>query len=86
MGKYGEDQIVWSLLQLWSTNQLKVIPVGRLPRLNIEVEGIWNYAYFEVIEIVDEINWYPSLVGIDQATENHTIFKFKKRILSVKYS
>ena len=56
MGKYGEYQIVCSLLQLWSTNQLKVIPVGRLPRVNIEVEGLQNYAYFEVIEIVDEIN------------------------------
>ena len=55
MGKYGEDQIVWSLFQLMSTNQLKVIPVGRLPRVNIEVEGLWNYAYFEVIELLMKV-------------------------------
>ena len=47
---------VWFLLQFWLENQLKVIPIGRLPRFHIEVEGLCNYAYFEVIEIVDEIN------------------------------
>ena len=61
----GMNKLVWSLLQLWLANQLKVIPVGWLPRGNVNVEELWNYAYFEVIEIVDESNWYPLLLGID---------------------
>ena len=51
-----------------------------------EVEGIRTYIDFEVIEIFNDINPYPTLLGINRAIENQTILNFKKRILSFKDS
>ena len=48
----------------------------------IDVEGLCTYADFEVINIVDDTNPYPALLGIDWAIDNQTIINFKKRILS----
>ena len=39
-----------------------------------------------MINIVDDTNPYPALLGIDWAIDNHTIINFKKRILSFEYS
>ena len=48
----------------------------------VDVEGLRTYANFEVINIVDDTNPYPTLLGIDCAIYNQTIINFKKRILS----
>ena len=48
----------------------------------IDVEGLRIFAEFEVINVVDDMNPYPALLGIDWAIENQTIINFKKRILS----
>ena len=42
------------------------------------------FVDFEVINIVDDMNAYPSLMGIDWAIDNQTMINFKKRILSFK--
>ena len=54
-----------SPIQLRLENQLKVLPIGRLSQVHVEVEGLKTYANFEVIDIVDDINHYPMLLGID---------------------
>ena len=36
--------------------------------------------YLEIIDIVDDANMYPSLLGIDWDIKNKTIIKCKKRI------
>ena len=72
----------WSPIQLRLANQSKVLPIGRLTQVPVEVEGLRTYAEFEVIDIVDDTNPYPALLGIDWAITNQTIIKFKKRILS----
>ena len=46
------------------------------------IEGIHASAYFDLIDIVDDTNPYPTLLGIDWAIDNQTIINFKKRILS----
>ena len=51
----------------------------------MEVEVLRTYAEFEVVDIVDETNPYPALLGNYWDTNNQTIIKFKKRILSFKY-
>ena len=51
----------------------------------VNVEGLCTYADFEVINIVDDTNPYPALLGIDWAINNQTIINFKKRILSFEY-
>ena len=48
----------------------------------VDVEGLRTYADFEVINIVDDTNPYPTLLGIDWAINNQTIINFKKRIIA----
>ena len=48
----------------------------------VNVEGLRTYADFEVINIVDDTNPYPALLGIDWVINNQTIINFKKRIIS----
>jgi len=50
-------------------NQQKIILVGRLQGVNIDIEGMRALANFEVIEIVDDSNPYPVILGIDWATD-----------------
>jgi len=41
--------------------------MGHLYRVRVDIEGVSTLAKFEVIEIVDENNPYPMLLGIDWA-------------------
>ena len=43
-----------------------------------------TFADFEFINIVDDTNPYPTLLGIDWAIDNQTIINFKKMIVSFK--
>ena len=61
----GKLRLVWSPVQLCLTNQLKVLHIGQLTQVLVEVEGLWTYADFEFIDIVDYTNPYPALMGID---------------------
>ena len=63
-----------------------MLPIGRLSERHVEVEGLRTYANFEVIDIVDDTNPYPNILGIDWVIDNHTIINFKKRILSFEDS
>ena len=76
----------WSPIQLRLTNQSKVLPIGRLTQVHVEVKGLRTYVEFKVIDIVNDTNPYPTLLGIDWAIYNQTIIKFKKRILSFEDS
>ena len=48
----------------------------------VDVKGLLTFVDFEVINIVDDMNPYPALLGIDWDIDNQTIINFKKRILS----
>ena len=50
MGKPRMDR---SPLQLFLSNQAKVLPIRRLRNVIVDVEGLRTYAEFEVINIVD---------------------------------
>ena len=52
----------------------------------MEVEGLRTYVNFEFIDIFDDTNPYPTLLGIDWEIDNQTIINFKKRILPFEYS
>ena len=67
-------------------NQSKVLPIGILNQVHVEVEGLRTYAEFQVIDIVNDTNPYPALLRIDWEIENQTIIDFKKRILSFEDS
>ena len=48
----------------------------------MDIEGFCSFVDFEVINIVDDTNPYPALLGIDWEMENQTIINFKRRTLS----
>ena len=78
----GKPRLDWSPIQLHLANQAKVLPIGWLSNVIVDVEGLRAYADFEVINIVDDRHPYLALLGIDWAIDNQTIINFKKRILS----
>jgi hypothetical protein len=45
----------------------------------VEIDGVRTFAYFEVIEIVDDSCPYPALLGIDWAFKNSTVVDLKNR-------
>jgi hypothetical protein len=45
----------------------------------MEIDGVGMFAYFEVIEIVDDSCPYPTLLGIDWDFNNSTVVDLKKR-------
>ena len=78
----GKPHLEWSPVQLRLANQVKVLPIGRLSQVPVDIEGLRTFADFEVINIVDDTNPYFTLMGLYWAIENQTIINFKKRILS----
>ena len=59
-------------------NQQKILPMGRLKGVTVDIEGASALADFEVIDIVDDNNPYPTLLGIDWATDMNGVINLKK--------
>jgi len=78
----GNPNLKWSPVQLRMANQQKVIPLGRLSGVLVDLDGVRSIAKFEVIEIVDDSNPYPPLLGIEWAFDNNVIINLKKRQMS----
>ena len=55
------------------------MPLGRFPSISIDIYGVNTLAYFEFIEIIDDNNPYPALLGIEWAMENAVVINLKKR-------
>ena len=53
--------------------------MGRLQEVTINIEGASALDDFQVIKIVDDINPYPALLGIDWATKMNGVIKLKKQ-------
>lgn len=58
-------------------NQVKVVPLGRLPRVPVDLDGVKSIAEFEVIQIVDDSSPYPALLGIEWAHDCNSIINLK---------
>lgn len=56
--------------------------MGYLYAITIDIEGESTLATFEVIEIVDDSNPYPALLGIDWPFEMDIIINLKKHKMS----
>jgi hypothetical protein len=61
----GELTLGYSPVQLKLANQHKVLPIGRLRGVTIDLDGVRTKEDFEVIEIVDNITHYPTVLGLD---------------------
>ena len=53
--------------------------MGRLQRVAVDIEGVSALVDFEVIEIVDDINPYHVLLGINWATDMNGVIYLKKQ-------
>ena len=60
-------------------NQQKIVPRGRFPNVPVDIDGVCTVADFEVIEIIDDNNPYPALLGIEWELENDAVIKLNKR-------
>ena len=76
--RMGRPALQWSPIQLWMANQQKIFPMGRLQGVIVDIEGANAQANFEVIEIVDDNNPYPVLLGIDWAIDMNRVINPKK--------
>ena len=57
-----------------------------MTQVPFEVEGLRMYVDFEVIDIVDDKNMYPTLFEMEWVIDSHTIINFKKIILTFEDS
>ena len=76
----GKMRLVWSPIQLRLANHQKVFPICQMTQVPVELERLQTYAYFEVIDIVNDTNLYPSLLWIDWDINNQTIINFNEDI------
>ena len=53
--------------------------MGRLQGITMDIEGARTLVDFDVIEIFDDNNRYPVLLGIDWATNKNMVINLKKR-------
>lgn len=74
-----KPNLQWSLIQLLMDNQHKIITMGRLHGIVVDIEEVSIVAAFEVIEIVDDNNQYPTLLRIDWDFDMNVIINLKRR-------
>jgi hypothetical protein len=73
----GEPTLGYSPIQLKLENQNRVLPIGRLKGVRVDLDGVCNKADFEVIEIVDGTTPYLALLGLDWVFDNQAIINLK---------
>jgi hypothetical protein len=69
----------YSNVQLKLANQHRVLPIGRLKGVTIDLDGVCTKSDLEVIEIVDGITPYLELLGLDSTLDNQAIINLKTR-------
>jgi hypothetical protein len=75
----GEPTLAYSPVQLKLENQHRVLPIGRLKGVEVDLNGVHTKVDFEVIEIVDDTTPYPTLLGLDWDFDNEDIINLKTR-------
>jgi hypothetical protein len=75
----GEPTLGYSPIQLKLENQHRVVPIGILKGIPVDLDGVHTMEGFEVIDIVDNTTPYPALLGLDWEFDNQAIIKLKTR-------
>ena len=78
----GKTNLIYSPIRIKMTNQQIVTPFKILEHIPVDIDGVRMFAYFEVIEIVDDSFPYPALLRIDWAFNNSTVVDLKKRCMT----
>jgi hypothetical protein len=66
----GESTLGYSNVQLKLANQHKVLPIGRLKGVILDIDKVCTKEDFEVIEIVYGTTPYLTLLGLDWVFDN----------------
>jgi hypothetical protein len=61
----GKPKLFWSPVYLRLANQHKIASIGQLTGVHVNIDGVHSVVVFEVIEIVDDSQPYPSLMGLE---------------------
>lgn len=80
----GRPTLQWSLIQLQLANQQKILPLGRLPGVVVDINGPHTHTDFEVIEIMDDNSPYLELRGIYWEIDMNGIINLKKKKIIFK--
>jgi hypothetical protein len=75
----GKPNLIWSLIQLRLANQHKIVLIGRMKGVKVNIYGVCNISNFELIKMVDGRKPYPFFLGLDWEFYNQTIIGLKKR-------
>jgi hypothetical protein len=78
----GKPNLVWSPIELKVSIQYRIYPIGELKQVEVNINEVDTKEDFEVIEIMDDSNPYPSLHGIYWEFDNNTILNVKKSQMS----
>jgi hypothetical protein len=73
----GDPTLGYSVVQLKLANQHRVLPIGRLKGVTVDLDGVRTKADFEVMETVEGTTPYPALLGLDWAFDNQAIINLK---------
>ena len=82
----GSPKMQISPIRLRLANQVRVYPLGRLPNILVDIDGVRSLVDFEVIEIIDDSKPFPALLGIDQAFDNLAVIDLKKKHMTFEDS
>ena len=74
----GSPKLVRSPIHLRLANQQWVSPLGRLPQVPVDIDGVRSSVDFEVIEIIGDSRPYLALLGIDWAIGNMAVIDLKR--------
>jgi len=80
----GEPKLQWSPIQLHMANQRKIIRMGCLHGVIVDIEGSRVVAELKVIEIINDSNPYLELLRIDCAFYMNVIINLKKRSMIIE--
>jgi hypothetical protein len=69
----GKLKLIWSPIQLRLVNQHKIVPIGRLTGVDVNIDGVCSISNFEVIKIIDDSNPYPTFLGLYWDLDNKKI-------------
>ena len=75
----GSPNLARSPIHLRLANQQRVSPLGQLPQVPVDIDGVHSFVDFEVIEIIGDSRAYPALLGIDWEIDNMDVIDLKKR-------
>ena len=78
----AKPKLAFFPIQLRLANQQRVIPLGHLSSIPMDLDGVRSLANLEVIEIIDDITPYLALLGLDRAFENQVIINLKNKTMS----